>query len=83
MESDHDALQFLSGAGRVVVVAATKMDKLARTKRAHALRAAEKSMGLEPGGAEPFSAEEGTGTDALWARINRLAVAGPEAPEGA
>jgi GTP-binding protein len=76
MESDHDALQFLSGAGRTVVVAATKMDKLARTKRGLALRTAEKSMGLEPGSAEPFSAEEGTGTDALWARINRLSSAG-------
>jgi GTP-binding protein len=62
----------------MVVVAATKMDKLARTKRGLALRTAEKSLGLEPGSAEPFSAEEGTGTDALWARINRLSGAGPD-----
>ncbi len=82
MESDQDALQFLSGAGRTVVVAATKMDKLARTKRVQALRTAEKSMGLAQGDAEPFSAEEGTGTDALWARINRLAQAGPDGAGG-
>ncbi len=81
MESDQDALRFLSGAGRTVVVAATKMDKLARTKRVQALRTAERSMGLAQGGAEPFSAEEGTGTDALWARINRMALAGPEEGE--
>ena len=49
MESDHDALQFLSGAGRMVVVAATKMDKLARTRRGLALRAAEKSHGARAG----------------------------------
>jgi len=78
MESDQDALRFLSGAGRMVVVAATKMDKLARTKRGHALKVVEKAMHLPPGTAVPFSAEEGTGTDALWARINRMAQAGPE-----
>jgi GTP-binding protein len=81
MESDQDALRFLSGAGRQVVVAATKMDKLARTRRGQALRTVEKALGLEPGSAEPFSAEEGTGTDALWARINRLASAGPDQAE--
>jgi GTP-binding protein len=74
MESDHDALQFLSGAGRLVVVAATKMDKLPRTRRAAALKQAEKLLGIEAGSGVPFSAEEGSGTDALWARIQRLLV---------
>jgi GTP-binding protein len=75
MESDQDALRFLTEAGRVVVVAATKMDKLARTKRGHALKLVERALSLPPGTAVPFSAEEGTGTDALWTRIHALASA--------
>ncbi len=73
MESDLDALRFLAEAGRLVVVAATKMDKLARTKRGQALKLVERTMRLPPGTAVPFSAEEGTGGDALWARIHAVA----------
>ena len=74
MESDHDALRFLTEAGRVVVVAATKMDKLARSKRGAALKTVERSLSLPPGTAVPFSAEEGTGADALWVRLHALAT---------
>jgi GTP-binding protein len=74
MESDLDALKFLTEAGRVVVVAATKMDKLARTRRGQALKLVERTMKLPPGAAVPFSAEEGTGADALWARIHAVAT---------
>lgn len=83
MESDLDALRFLTGAGRVVLVAATKMDKLARTKRGHALKLVERAMSLPPGTVVPFSAEEGTGADALWARIHALATGAQAAAEGA
>jgi GTP-binding protein len=76
--SDHEALAFLRSTGRPVVVAVTKMDKLARNRRLPALRAAEKDLGLPRDGAIPFSAVEGTGSDALWARI--LEMAG--APQG-
>jgi GTP-binding protein len=82
MESDHDALAFLSKAGRLVVVAPTKMDKLARTQRKAALQRAEKLLGQEPGSAVPFSAEEGSGTDALWARIQQLLAFDEGAVEG-
>jgi len=75
MESDLDALRFLTEAGRVVVVAATKMDKLARTKRGAALKQVEKDLSLPKGTAVPFSAEEGTGADALWLRLHALATA--------
>ncbi len=68
-ESDHDALAFLRSAGRRVIVAATKVDKLAKTRRDAALRAVEGSLGLARGEAVPFSAVEGTGADALWLRI--------------
>jgi GTP-binding protein len=71
--SDHDALAFLLSTGLPVVVAVTKMDKLARTRRLHSLRAAEAALGLPRGAAIPFSAVEGTGSEALWARIVELA----------
>ena len=73
-ESDHDALAFLRATGRRVIVAATKIDKLAKTRRGAALRAVERSSASRAARPCPFSAIEGTGTDALWAR---LAAAAP------
>jgi len=70
--SDHEALEFLRSSGRPVVVAVTKMDKLTRNKRLPALRAAEDDLGLPRGDAVPFSAVEGTGTEALWDRLAAL-----------
>jgi GTP-binding protein len=75
-ESDHDALAFLRGGGRQVIVAATKTDKLPRTRLGAALRAAEAALGLGGGEVVPFSAMEGTGADALWARIAAVTAAG-------
>jgi GTP-binding protein len=80
-ESDHDALGFLRRGGREVIVAATKMDKLPRTRVGAALREAERSLGLRQGEVVPFSAVEGTGSDALWARIAAVtAAAGDGSP---
>ena len=76
-ESDHEALAFLRGGGRQVVVAATKTDKLARTRVGAALRAVEADLGLARGEVVPFSAMEGTGADALWARL--AAITAPSA----
>jgi GTP-binding protein len=78
-ESDHEALAFLLGGGRQVVVAATKTDKLSRNRVAAALRAVEADLGLSRGEVVPFSAMEGTGAEALWARI--VAVTAAEARE--
>jgi len=72
-ESDADALAFLRAAGREVVVAATKIDKLARARRAAALATVERGLGLGRGEAVPFSAVEGTGADALWSRLAVIA----------
>jgi len=86
MESDVDAFGFLSMAGRQVIVAVTKMDKLARNARLKALRTAEKALGLPAGSAVPFSAEEGTGAVDLWRRLHEIVSAGGGAepsPEGA
>jgi len=74
-ESDADALDFLRATGRAVVVAATKVDKLAKNARAAALARAERTLGLARGEAVPFSAVEGTGSDALWSRLAELAEA--------
>ena len=71
--SDRDALAFLADAGRPVIVAATKIDKLPKHRRFGAVRAVERELGLAEGGAVPFSAVEGTGTAALWARLLDLA----------
>lgn len=68
-ESDHDALAFLRVGGRQVIVAATKSDKLPRTRVGAALREVEEALGLARGDAVAFSAVEGTGSDALWSRI--------------
>lgn len=81
-ESDADALAFLRATGRRVIVAATKVDKLAKTRRGAALGAVEKALGLARGEAVPFSAIEGTGTDALWARLAAAAVEEPAAAPG-
>jgi GTP-binding protein len=79
--SDADALAFLRDTGRLVVVAATKIDKLPRTRLGTALAAVERGLGLSRGEAVPFSALEGTGTDALWARM--AAIAAENGPGGA
>jgi GTP-binding protein len=79
-ESDRDALAFLRASGREVVVAATKTDKLARTRVGAALRAVEEELGLSRGEAVAFSAVEGSGTDALWSRIAALGAREAEPP---
>jgi GTP-binding protein len=76
--SDHEALGFLRSTGRPVLVAVTKMDKMVRNKRLPALRAAEDGLGLPRGEAIPFSAVEGTGSEALWERLAAMAGVAPE-----
>jgi GTP-binding protein len=79
-EGDQDALAFLRASGRQVVVAATKTDKLPRTRVGGALRAVEETLGIPRGEAVPFSAVEGTGSDALWSRIAALSAREAEPP---
>jgi GTP-binding protein len=78
-ESDLDAAAFLRSAGRQVLVAATKVDKLSRNQRATSLSAVEKAFELARGEAVPFSALEGTGAEALWTRLAAVAEQ-PAAP---
>ena len=76
--SDHEALDFLRSTGRLVLVAVTKMDKMVRNKRLPALRVAEDELGLARGEAIPFSAVEGTGSEALWEKLAAMAGVEPE-----
>ena len=71
-ESDREALAFLAAHGRRVLVAATKVDKLARNRRLAAVKAVARGLGVPEAEVVPFSAVEGTGTDALWARLVAL-----------
>ena len=71
-DSDREALAFLAAHGRRVLVAATKIDKLAKARRFGAVLSVAAGLGLPRSEVVPFSAVEGTGTDALWQRIARL-----------
>jgi GTP-binding protein len=71
--ADHEAMQFLRATGRPVIVAATKVDKLPRSRRLATVRSAARELGLAEGEAIPFSAVAGEGTEALWARLLELA----------
>ena len=71
--ADREAMAFLQAMGRPVILAATKVDKLPRGRRLPAARAAARELGLGEAEAIPFSAVEGEGTDALWARLLELA----------
>jgi GTP-binding protein len=79
-ESDQDALGFLRGLGRTVLVAATKIDKVPKNRRDAVLRELERTLGLPPDEAVPFSAVEGTGSEALWARLAGEGGLGPPEP---
>ncbi len=57
-----------------VILVATKLDKLALSKRKPALAAFRKETGLTPIG---FSAVTGEGRDTLWARIRKAASPPP------
>jgi GTP-binding protein len=71
--ADVEALAYLRELGRRPIVAATKMDKLARNARTRAVKAIERELELPEGDVVPFSAVEGTGTDALWSKLRELA----------
>jgi GTP-binding protein len=60
---------WLTETGRPWACVVTKLDKLAKTRRAAAVRAAEQALALPAGAAVGFSAEAGIGRDAVWGRI--------------
>ena len=70
LESDVEAFRWLSAAGGVPVVVATKIDKLTRAERTRNLKEVARVFGTNP---LPISAETGEGLDELWRLIARLA----------
>ena len=71
-ESDREAFRFLAAYGRRIVVAATKVDKLGKSHRFGAIQAVARGLDIAAGDVVPFSAMEGTGTDALWKKLAEL-----------
>ncbi|MGC4114672.1 MAG: ribosome biogenesis GTP-binding protein YihA/YsxC [Myxococcales bacterium] len=69
---DVDVIPWVLKAGRPVIVAATKLDRLPKHKRVPSLHEAEKKLGLGKGEAIGVSATEGVNLDQLWARILAL-----------
>jgi GTP-binding protein len=67
---DVQAYEYLSGLGVAVVVAATKIDKVPRGRRAAALGGIRRALGLaEPVPLVAVSAESGEGLKELWGAI--------------
>ena len=77
LENDRNALGWLSGLDLPLVVAATKIDRLARSARPGRLRAHEKALARP---VLPVSAKRGDGLPELWAAL--LALAGGAPPAG-
>jgi GTP-binding protein len=70
-DDDRQLFEFLSEIGRDALVVATKLDKLARSKRLPALDAVKRQTGGKP--VLGFSAETGEGRDELWRALLRHA----------
>ncbi len=69
-EMDATLLWGLRQARLQVLVLATKIDKLKRSKVAHQVRQLRQAYGLKPEECVPFSALNGTGVEQAWAIIN-------------
>lgn len=69
---DVDVIPWVLQAGRPVIVAATKVDRLPKHKRVPRQREIEQKLGLGKAEALGVSAVEGLNLDVLWARILAL-----------
>ena len=79
LQNDRNALGWLTGLGMPLVVAATKIDRLARSARQTKLRAHEKAL-AHP--VLPVSAKRGDGLPELWTALLAIADGAPP-PEAA
>ena len=73
-EPDAQLLDWLTGAGRVFVVVATKCDRLSGNERTRNLAALKKGLEIEE--ILPVSAKTGYGIKELWTRIEDAAASG-------
>lgn len=74
LQNDRNALGWLTGLDMPLVVAATKIDRLARSARQTKLRAHEKAL-AHP--VLPVSAKRGDGLPELWTALLALAAGSP------
>jgi GTP-binding protein len=63
---DHAMIDFLADAHRQIIIAATKADRLARTRRGSSLDRIARDLGVPRSAVFAFSAHEGIGRDELW-----------------
>ena len=70
-DDDAQLVEFVTRAGRGVVVVATKLDKLARAQQKPALARVREKAG---GGVIGFSGVTGEGRAALWARLEKMSA---------
>lgn len=76
LENDRNAVDWLTGLDLPFVVAATKLDRLARSARHAKLRAHEQVLARP---VLPISAKRGDGLPALWTALLGLAEGAPSA----
>ena len=74
LENDRNAVGWLTGLDLPFVVAATKLDRLARSARHAKLRAHEQALARP---VLPISAKRGDGLPALWTALLALAEGAP------
>ncbi len=75
---DAEALEYLTSLGAPVVVAATKVDRLSRSKRAAASDRVARRLGLgDRSRIIPVSARSGEGVNDLWKEITGFLRAAP------
>jgi GTP-binding protein len=65
-ESDMAMMDLLRGAGRQAIVVATKVDKVAPSKRVSTLKVLGTALGVVPW---PVSSKTGDGVDGLWQQV--------------
>lgn len=70
---DEAMLQWFRGTGCPVIVVANKLDKVKKSQREECLKLVSDTLSLRPGDTLiPFSAEDGTGRDALLRALEAL-----------
>lgn len=80
-ELDLGLLEWFHQTGRPCLIVATKVDKLANSKRKSRLAAVAKSLGAPPRDVIPFSSLSKQGRDAVWGTILAFAEGSEAAGE--
>ena len=83
--SDVEMVRWGESLGKRILVVATKLDKLARTRRAAQLQKVATTLGMPPKDVIGFSAKEKFGVDELWRALSsrEAAAAGGKKPPAA